>query len=111
LNWLLAISISDIFEKLGIKGYDDLKEAEKKVYLSWAETLSRKEITLEDLKRILPAELERANRELSNLSADSSQTSANSAFARVSPGGQRFDLGVKGKSLTEQARDRAQPLG
>jgi hypothetical protein len=30
----MAISIGDIFQKLGIKGYDDLKEAEKKSYLA-----------------------------------------------------------------------------
>jgi hypothetical protein len=35
------MQIADIFEELGVKGYDELKDAEKKVCLAWPETPSR----------------------------------------------------------------------
>jgi hypothetical protein len=62
----MAISIPDIFAKARNQGIRRPKVAEKKAYLSWADTLAKKDVTIEDLKRTLPAELERANRKLSN---------------------------------------------
>ncbi len=56
--------ISDIFQKLGIKGYDDLKTDEKKVYMAWEQVLHRPDVTMEDLKKILPAEIQKAEAEL-----------------------------------------------
>jgi hypothetical protein len=57
--------LQEFLQKLVIKDSGSLKEAERKVYLNWSEVLSsKKDIRFEDLKRILPAELDRADREL-----------------------------------------------
>lgn len=46
--------ISDIFQKLNIKGFDDLKADEKKVYEGWAHAIQKRDVTMEDLKKIFP---------------------------------------------------------
>ncbi len=58
------LEISEIFERLGIKGFDELREDERKVYLAWQEILHKPDVTIEDLRKILPIELEKANTEL-----------------------------------------------
>jgi len=56
LNYLL--------EKLGIKSPDDLRPEELKTYQAWAYVLAKPEVSIDDLKKLLPKELERANAEL-----------------------------------------------
>lgn len=53
-----------LLEKLGIKSPDDLKPAELATYQNWARILAKPEATIEDLKVLLPKELDRANAEL-----------------------------------------------
>jgi hypothetical protein len=73
-----------ILEKLGIKDFGALKEAERKVYLNWADLLSsKKDITIEDLKRILPAELERANKELADFEGGAKKLNYYQAYANL----------------------------
>jgi len=54
--------ISEILQSLGLK-YEDLKPEEKKVYDAWSAVLQKPDVTIEDLKRILPAELQKARAE------------------------------------------------
>jgi hypothetical protein len=56
--------IDQILQKLGIKSIDDLKPAEKATWMAWASILGTPNVTIEDLKKFLPQELERANIEL-----------------------------------------------
>ena len=58
------MQLSDIFEKIGIKGIDDLTAEEKKTFRQWQNVLAKPETTIQDLKSILPKELERAYAEL-----------------------------------------------
>ena len=46
--------LSKILEKLGVKDYSELKYAERQAYLQWAEVLTKPDLTIEDLKKILP---------------------------------------------------------
>jgi hypothetical protein len=75
--------ISDIFEKLGIKGYDDLKEAERKVYKSWESALLKSDVTIEDLKKILPVEIKKAEAELELFENSAQEDLAQKAYLRV----------------------------
>jgi hypothetical protein len=56
--------ISEILQKLGLQSIDDLTPAEKATYEAWSKILSKPDVTIDDLKAILPKELERANVEL-----------------------------------------------
>jgi hypothetical protein len=56
--------LDKLLEKLGVKSIDDLKPAERDTYRQWAQLLAKADVTIEDLKGILPKELERANHEL-----------------------------------------------
>jgi len=56
--------IDQILQKLGLKSIDDLKPAEKATWMQWAAILGKADVTLDDLKAILPKELERAKAEL-----------------------------------------------
>ena len=58
--------LESILQKLGIKSLDDLKPAEKATWVAWSKVLGRPDVTIEDLKKLLPIELERANVELRN---------------------------------------------
>lgn len=58
------MTISDILQKLNIRSIDDLKPAEKATYQQWAVVLAKGDITIDDLKKLLPAELERAHAQL-----------------------------------------------
>lgn len=53
-----------ILQKLGLKSIDDLKPAEKATWMQWAAVLGKKDVTIDDLKKFLPVELERATVEL-----------------------------------------------
>jgi hypothetical protein len=56
--------LEQILQKLGLKSIDDLKPAEKATWMQWAKILGKNDVTLEDLKKLLPVELERAKAEL-----------------------------------------------
>lgn len=56
--------LTELLEKLNIKSPDQLQPAEMATYRAWAVILSKPSATIEDLKRILPQELERASIEL-----------------------------------------------
>jgi intergrase/recombinase len=58
------MDFSEFFKKKGIKGYEDLNEAEKLTFQQWQAILNRPDTSIADLKAILPKELERANVEL-----------------------------------------------
>jgi hypothetical protein len=58
--------LNELLEKLGIKSPEDLKPEELKTYTAWAYILAKPEATIDDLKKLLPKELERANHELQN---------------------------------------------
>jgi hypothetical protein len=58
--------LEQILKKLGLKSIDDLKPAEKATWLQWATVLGKADISLDDLKKFLPQELERASVELRN---------------------------------------------
>ncbi len=53
-----------ILAKLGLKSIDDLKPAERHTWLQWAKILGKNDVTIEDLKKFLPVEIERGNAEL-----------------------------------------------
>lgn len=53
-----------LLEKLNLKGPDQLTQAERETYLQWAQILAKSDVSIDDLKKILPKELERANAEL-----------------------------------------------
>lgn len=56
--------LEQILTKLGLKSIDDLKPAEKATWMQWAKILGKADVTLEDLKKLLPIEVERAKLEL-----------------------------------------------
>lgn len=50
-------SLHNLLEKLGLK-YEDLTEEEKKTYTEWNETLVQSEVTIGDLKKFIPSQIE-----------------------------------------------------
>jgi hypothetical protein len=56
--------IDQILQKLGIRSIDDLKPAERATWMQWTSILAKGDVTIEDLKKLLPIELERARDEL-----------------------------------------------
>ena len=62
--------LSQLLEKIGLK-YEDLSEEERKTYQQWAETLSQPEVSIDDLKKFIPIQIELTEREL--LSYDNSE--------------------------------------
>jgi len=56
--------LDQILQKLGLKSIDDLKPAERATWVQWSAILGKRDVTIEDLKRILPVEIARAQAEL-----------------------------------------------
>jgi hypothetical protein len=56
--------LDQILQQLGLKSIDDLKPEEKATWMRWAKILGRADVSIDDLKKFLPQELERANVEL-----------------------------------------------
>jgi len=56
--------LDEIFEKLGIKGIDELRPEERKVYQRYSEILAKSDTTIEDLKKFFAREAELAKEEL-----------------------------------------------
>ena len=50
-------SLHNLLDKLGLK-YEDLTEEEKKTYTEWSQTLSQPEVTIDDLKKFIPSQIE-----------------------------------------------------
>jgi hypothetical protein len=55
--------LNELLEKLHLK-HEDLKPDELKTYTAWAHVLAKPDPTIDDLRALLPKELERANAEL-----------------------------------------------
>jgi hypothetical protein len=55
-----------ILEKLGVKGVDALKPAERATYSEYARLLTLPDTTIDDLKKFFVTELDRAHAELRN---------------------------------------------
>jgi len=53
-----------ILQKLGLKSIDELKPLERETWRQWATILGKPDITIEDLKKLLPIEIARAHAEL-----------------------------------------------
>jgi len=56
--------IDRVLNRRGIKGVEDLRGEERKQYDVWNAVLNKPDITIDDLKRLLPKEIERAKAEL-----------------------------------------------
>lgn len=50
--------LNDLLEKIGLK-YEDLTIEERKTYDEYSKTLSQPDVTIEDLKSFIPAQLQR----------------------------------------------------
>lgn len=75
--------LNELLEKLGIKSPDDLKPEELKTYRAWSVILAKAEPTIEDLKKLLPKELERANHELQDFKNSPSKDTFYKAYASL----------------------------
>jgi hypothetical protein len=53
-----------ILQKLGLTSIDQLKPAEKATWMQWTTILGKGDVSIDDLKKFLPQELERATVEL-----------------------------------------------
>jgi hypothetical protein len=51
------MSLSQLLDRLKLK-YEDLTEEEKKTYTEWSEILSQSEVTVDDLKKFIPSQIE-----------------------------------------------------
>ena len=51
-------SLNSLLERLGLS-YDKLTAEEKKTYEQWSQTLTQKDVTIDDLKKFLPSYIER----------------------------------------------------
>ena len=56
--------LDQILAKLNLKSIDDLKPAERATWTQWAAILAKPDVTIDDLKKLLPIELDRAKAEL-----------------------------------------------
>lgn len=56
--------IDKILAKLGLTSIDQLNAAEKATYQGWAAILGKSDVTIEDLKKLLPIEIDKARAEL-----------------------------------------------
>lgn len=54
--------LNDLLDKLKLK-YEDLSAEEKKTYEEYAQVLSQPEVTIDDLKAFIPAQLKRLQSE------------------------------------------------
>jgi hypothetical protein len=72
-----------ILQKLGIKSIDDLKPSEKATWVAWSKVLGRPDVSIEDLKKLLPIELERANVELRNAENSPKKDSYYKAYCSI----------------------------
>ena len=56
--------LDQIFDKLGIKGIDELRPDERAVYQRYTEIFAKGEVSLDDVQRFLTTEAEKAKEEL-----------------------------------------------
>jgi len=60
---VLPVMLELILQKLGLKSIDELKPLERETWRQWATILGKPDITIEDLKKLLPIEIARAHAE------------------------------------------------
>jgi len=77
------IGIEQILDKLGIKSIDDLQPAERETFNQWQVIIAKPDVTIDDLKGILPKKLERANHELHNHENSEKKDSYYKAYASI----------------------------
>lgn len=75
--------LSKILEKLGVTDYSQLKDQERQTYLQWADILNKPELSIEDLKTILPAEIERVTIEWRKYENDDKRDLYFKVYARI----------------------------
>jgi hypothetical protein len=85
--------LDQILDKMGLK-YEDLTPEEKKTYHAMGATLTAPEPTLDDVKRFLSIELERANHELHDFDAGPKKQSYYQAYATLCEALQAFLSGA-----------------
>ena len=56
--------LDKLLETLGVKKIEDLTEEERALYRQWSHILAKPDTTIQDLKALLPKELDRAHEEL-----------------------------------------------
>ena len=93
--------LTALLEKLGIKSITELKLGELATYTKWAEVLSKGDVTVHDLKKLLPIELTRAYPELRRMdnfpngtcSTKHTQSSATNLMKMIlGPAKERYEL-------------------
>jgi len=89
-----------LLQKLGLQSPDELTEAERKTYQQWAQILSKTDVTIEDLKKILPMELDRAHSELRSFNNSKEKDMFYKAYAEL--------CGNIGKIITAPQQQREQ---
>jgi len=62
---------------------DDMKPAEKATWMQWTTILGKGDVSIDDLKKFLPQELERANVELRNHENSSRKDSYYKAYGDI----------------------------
>ena len=76
----------DILKALGLRRMEDLSEEERKTLLTWGKILSTHDVTIDDLKKFLPIELARANRELHDYTNGEKKQTFYQAYASLLEG-------------------------
>jgi intergrase/recombinase len=74
--------LRELLDKLKLK-HEDLKPEELKTYQAWAHILAKPEASIDDLKKLLPKELERANHELQKFDNSDKKDSYYKAYAAL----------------------------
>lgn len=72
-----------LLEKLNLKSPDQLTTAERETYQQWSQILAKGDVTIEDLKKILPKELDRAHTELRNFENSKEKDMFYKAYAEL----------------------------
>lgn len=72
-----------ILDKLGVKRPEDLKVDELKQYRAWQTVLNKPDVTIDDLKVLLPKELARAHAELRDFKNGPRKDSFYKAYASI----------------------------
>lgn len=72
-----------LLEHFGVKSPSELNAEERKTYDAWSQLLNSPDPTLEDLKKVIPSELERVGRELRNYENGEKKQTYLQAYANV----------------------------
>lgn len=56
--------LNELLEKLGIRNFDELTAEERKTYQEWGKVLAARDVTLDDVRRLVATESQRAHDEM-----------------------------------------------